>query len=48
MRIPHNQQLGRTSLILLPMVHHDNWSVLGQQKLSIPGTKCGGRTKKKM
>ena len=48
MRIPDNQQLGHTWLIFIPYAHHDNWSVLGQQWLSIPGLECSGRTKKTM
>ena len=48
MKIPHNQQLGHTWLIIIPYVHHDNWSVLGKQYLSIPGLECSGRTKKIM
>ena len=38
MRIPHNQQLGHTLLIITPMAYHDNWSVLDQQQL--PGLEC--------
>ena len=35
--MPHNQQLVHTLLIIAPYAYHDNWSVLGQQYLSIPG-----------
>ena len=38
MRIPHNQQFGRAWLmILVPYAYHDNWSVLDEQYLFIPG-----------
>ena len=43
MRIPHNQQLGNTWLIIAPYAYLDNWSVLDQQQLSIPGLECSGR-----
>ena len=44
MKIPHNQQLCHTWLIIVPQAYHDNWSVLGQQELSIPGLECSGQT----
>ena len=43
MRIPHNQQL-----IIVSYAYHDNWFVLDQQKLYIPGLECRGRTKQIM
>ena len=46
MRAPHNQQLGNTCLIIAPYAYHDNWSLLDQHYLSIPGLECCGRTKK--
>ena len=48
MKIPHNQQLGRARLIILPCAYHDTWSVLDEQELSIPGLECSGQTKKIM
>ena len=48
MKIPRDQQLGHIRLIITPYAYHDNWSVLGQQYLSIPGLECRGRTKKIM
>ena len=48
MKSPHNQQFGRAWLIIAPYAYHDNWSVLDQQKLSIPGLVCSGRTKQIM
>ena len=48
MRIPHNVQVGHVWLIIAPQASHDNWSVLDQQWLSIPGFECSGRTKKIM
>ena len=40
MRIPCNEQLGHTWLIIAPSAYHNNWAVLGQQQLSIPGLEC--------
>ena len=46
MMIPHNQQLGHTWLIEEP--NPTMILVLDQQKLSIPGLECSGRTKQIM
>ena len=42
MGIPDNQQLGHNWLIIAQNAYHDNWSLLGEQKLSNPGLECSG------
>ena len=42
MRIPHNQQLVQTWLIIGPTM------IIDQQWLSIPGSECSGQTKQIM
>ena len=48
MRIPYNEQLGHTWLIIAPSAYHDYWAVLVQQQLPIPGLECREQWKKIM
>ena len=31
MKIPHNQQLGHSWMIIVPYAYHDNWSAVDEQ-----------------
>ena len=51
MRIPNNQHLGHTWLILAPYAYHDNWSVGYLIKNNCPYLEClecSDQTKKLM